>query len=271
MVGTRRVALFAALVAVVTAVQWLVVDPHCHDALAVMGGTQFQMFQKPPLANDFPMGSLDGQVFSLADLKGKVVLLNFWRKNCPYCAHEKGYLENMVKGLNRPDLQVLCVNLWDSPSWINQRYGRKDEGCLRYATKSDNRRWVVENTVRGRLMGYYVLNEANEAIYEVKGFPSTYVIDKNGRVVATHMGMVDWTSPVVKRWLLRVLGPRPSMNDLQRPEYQLPEWLDRLLVNDVGRSSTHGRNPARRAQLMPHRRDFVSDERSGLVAGPNRW
>ncbi len=163
--------MIGALTAILTAAQWPVFDSGRQNVLAAMGGTQFQMFRKPPMANDFPMGSMDGEVFSLSDLKGKVVLLNFWRKNCPFCVREKGYLERMVQALNRPDLQVLCINLWDSPSWVQRRYGRKDKSSLRYATKSDNRRWVVENKVRGRLMGYYVLNEDNEAIYEVKGFP----------------------------------------------------------------------------------------------------
>jgi thiol-disulfide isomerase/thioredoxin len=236
-----------------------------------MDGTQFQMFQKPSMANDFPMGSLDGRVFSLSDLKGRVVLLNFWRKNCPFCLHEKGYLEQMIKGMNRPDLKVLCVNLWDSPSWIRQRYGRKDNGNLRYATRSGHRKWVVENTVRGRLMGYYVVNEANEAIYEVKGFPSTYVIDKTGRVVATHVGMVDWTSPAVRNWLLGVLGPRPAADAVHRAEYRLPEWLDRLLAHNVSQTHDLGAPRARRALLMPRREGLVSEKRSGLVAGPDRW
>lgn len=296
-----------ALVAVLTAAQWLVVDPRYQDALAVMGSTEFQVFQKPPIANDFPMGTLDGRVFSLSDLKGRVVLLNFWRKNCPYCVHEKGYLKQMVRGLNRTDLEVLCVNLWDSPSWIHQRYGEKKEGILRYATKSDDRKWVIENTVRGRLMGYYVVNEANEAIYEVKGFPSTYVIDKRGRIVATHMGMVDWTSPEVRKWLLSVLGPRPATDSAvdESPhanplpesrgvsgigtlkngnpvanrytgaahgaDYQLPEWLDRLLAHKVSQDGTPGLSPEGRALMMPRRHGLVSEKRPGLPSGPDRW
>jgi len=120
-------------------------------------------------------------------------------------------------------------------------------------------------------MGYYVVNEANEAIYEVKGFPSTYVIDKEGRVLATHMGMVDWTSPAVRNWLLRVLGPAPATRAAHGTEYQLPEWLDRLLVHKMSQNRTLGEPPERRALLMPRREGLVSEKRSGLVAGPDRW
>jgi peroxiredoxin len=244
------VAVGAIILALVVTLQWFV-DTQRGVAIAGIGGTQFQMFQRPPMANDFPMGSLDGRTFSLADLKGKVVLLNFWRRNCPYCVREKGSLKKMIKGMNRPDLEVLCVNLWDSPSWVHKRYGGKRSGDLLYATRPDNRQWVMENNVRGRLMGYYVLNENNEAIYEVKGFPSTYVIDKKGRVLATHMGMVDWTNPSVKRWLHKVLGPRPATSVIARSDYVLPKWIDRLLTNKVAGPGGYEGATERRAQLTP--------------------
>ena len=55
-------------------------------------------------------------------------------------------------------------------------------------------------------MGYYVVNEAGEAIYEVKGFPSSYVIDKEGRVIAAHMGMAEWATPPVRNWIASLMG-----------------------------------------------------------------
>ncbi|MFH1113243.1 MAG: TlpA disulfide reductase family protein [Pseudomonadota bacterium] len=271
MTRVGRAATIGALTAILSVAQWPVLDFRCQDVLAAMGGTRFQTFEKPPMAQDFPMGSLDGHVFSLSDLKGKVVLLNFWRKNCPFCLREKEHLEGMVRSLNRSDLEVICINLWDNPSWIQRRYGRKDTPNMRYATKSDGGRWVVENKVGGRLMGYYVVNEDNEAIYEVKGFPSTYVVDKTGRVVASHTGMVDWTSPVVRNWLLRALGPRPRGDGVQTAEYRPPEWLNRLLASDVNPNRRLEGVPTRRAQLMTPRSGLVSEERSGRVADSNRW
>ncbi|MDQ7785758.1 MAG: TlpA disulfide reductase family protein [Desulfomonilaceae bacterium] len=260
-----HVALVAAFVVIAVLPTWV------EEARAIGGPRGFQMFEKPLRANDFTVGSLDGRVFSLSDLKGKVVLLNFWRRNCPYCVREKSYLEHMVKGLDRPDLQVLCVNLWDSPTWIHRRYGREGGRNLVYAAKPDHRRWVVENQVRGRLIGYFVVNEANEPIYEVKGFPSTYVIDKKGRVVAAHMGLADWTSPDVKEWLLRVLGPRPVARDIQWADYQLPEWLDRLLARHVTGSRSFGNDPLPRAGFTPRPGGLDSEEKPGRKTGPDRW
>lgn len=219
-----------------------------------LGGTQFFLFDRPPMANDLRMATLDGRTFSLSELKGKVVLLNFWRRNCPFCVHEKRYLKDMMKRVGRSDLEALCVNLWDSPSWISRRYGTEKGRELVYATRPDDRASVIENTVRGRLMGYYVVNGANEAIYEIKGFPSTYVIDKKGRVVASHMGMVNWTKPSVRNWLLELLGPDRAERPGQAEEYVLPDWIDRLLTNDVYSGRMLQQGPHREAHLAPSRR-----------------
>lgn len=202
-------------------------------AEASMGGVQFQIFRLPNAANDFRMGTLDGKTFTLSDHKGKVILLNFWRQNCPYCVLEKQGLKKMLRGLGRHDLEAICVNLWDSPSRVSRLYGEDRNRGIVYAVRPGESSPVVENKVRGRLMGYYVINDANEAIYEIKGFPSTYVIDREGKVVATHMGMVNWTSQSVQGWLLSLLGPSNPIGtatSIHDDSYTLPEWIDRLLT-----------------------------------------
>ncbi|MBM3303418.1 MAG: redoxin domain-containing protein, partial [Deltaproteobacteria bacterium] len=180
-------------------------------------------------------------------------LLNFWRKDCQYCTREKGYLKKLVKDIGRPDLEAVCVNLWDNPEWIAGQYGREPGGALLYATRPDNRPWVMENRVRGQLMGYYVLNEANEAIYEIKGFPSTYVIDKDGRVVASHLGMVEWTNPPVLSWLLGLLRAPNARQSVETAEYALPDWIDRLLSNNVVDQDALSGTAIRRANLAPRK------------------
>jgi hypothetical protein len=101
--------------------------------------------------------------------------------------------------MNTDDL-VVCVNLWDQPSWV-MSYGKSNGGELIIASRPEGRQAVVENVVKGRLMGYYVVNEQKEAIYEIKGFPSSYVINKEGQVVAAHMGLAPWNTPSVRKWL----------------------------------------------------------------------
>ena len=241
-----RFCLSTLLVALLTSA-WLHIVPDLAKAAGGPGEGQFQIFPNPPSASDFRMGSLDGGVFRLSDLKGSVVLLNFWRKDCRFCAQEKRHLKSMVKQVNRPDLKVLCVNFWDSPAWVRLQ-GEPGSGLV-YATKPDESQSVLENTVRGRLMGYFVLNDAREAVYEIKGFPSTYVIDKAGRVVASHLGLVDWSTPSVKQWIAGLVGPGEQRRPAGPQEYQLPGWLDGILSRPVDKDY----GAVRRAQAAPLR------------------
>ena len=202
-------------------------------AVAEMG---FSVFGKAPEAQDFDMRKLDGSTLHLADLKGRVILMNFWRRNCRYCEREKKLLRTMMKKVRSADLTVLCVNLWDAPRWVKRYAGTGDSGLL-FATGGKASPAFVKNEVRGKLMGYYVINSANEAVYEVKGFPTTYVIDKDGKVVAGHLGMAKWDNPTVSGWISQLA--QEASREMKRPaasatrsggESRLPRWLDGLLA-----------------------------------------
>ena len=196
-------------------------------ASSLSDGGDFQLFKNPPPANNLQMATMDGKTLNLSDLKGKVVLLNFWRKDCHYCEMEKGYLKYLLKAMNSDDLTVLCVNLWDPPAWV-QSYAKKAGAHLTILSKPEGKDVVVRNVVGGRDLGYYVVNGANEAIYEVKGFPSTYVIDRNGRVVAAHLGLVKWQVLGVRDWLAGLIGKAAPAPRAEAGGFG--GWLDNLLT-----------------------------------------
>lgn len=163
----------------------------------------------------------------------------------------------MMQQMNRPDLEVVCVDLWDNPAWVKKSYSPKSHGALVFATKANDQRWVVENTVRGRVMGYYVVNEANEAIYEVSGFPTSYVINKEGRVVASHMGMADWSSRWVTKWLSQLLGKPEPLGAREELEERLSPWIERLLTNSVPVMPSGGPTRGQRARFEPVRQSVM--------------
>jgi peroxiredoxin len=210
----------------------------------------FRLFKDPPAANDFTMVTSDGNQVRLSDLRGSVVILNFWRQECPYCVVEKRHLKALMQRLNTSDVKVVCVNFWDNPAAV-RAYGRKNGGELLVAARPDTGASVVENLVKGRLMGYYVVNEAGEAIYEVKGFPSSYVIDKEGRVIAAHMGMAEWATPPVRNWIASLMGTETPGSHVAPREYELPLWIDRLLSGSTIGIPTSGPITERRAQAAP--------------------
>jgi hypothetical protein len=126
--------------------------------------------------------------------------------------------------------------LWDNPAWVKQ-YARKVAHGFSVLSGIAGKRYLVENVVGGRPLGYYILNDANEAIYEVRGFPSTYVIDKRGRVVASHVGLAQWNSPPIRDW---VLGLAHSGGSAARApqrsntaEARVPAWGHHLLSHEI--------------------------------------
>ncbi|MEW6351621.1 MAG: TlpA disulfide reductase family protein [Thermodesulfobacteriota bacterium] len=217
---------------------WVV--PSLAGAAGAPVGTAFRVFDKPEKANDFGITTTDGHNLNLSGLRGCAVLMGFWRKDCRYCGEEKQYLKRLVQTVNRPDLRAVMVNLWDNPDWV-RRYARSFGSAFTFAVGAPGGKKVFNNVVNGRLMGYYILNEEGEAVYEVRGFPSTYVIDKAGRVVAFHEGMAQWSSPVVVKWIRSLLGPMEAQAqrtdtsiDPRALSPQRPALLDRLMSGPMG-------------------------------------
>lgn len=224
----------ATLVALTAATMLTFAFPVAGMAPSGLENSDFRFFTNPPPASNFKMCSADGSAVNLSDLKGRVVLLNFWRKDCQYCDLEKGQLKSMLQHVKSDDIAVLCVNLWDSPTWVRQ-YAKKNGRDLEVLSKLEGQQPLVENVVGGRPMGYYILNDAKEAIYEVRGFPSTYVIDKNGRVLASHLGLAQWNAPPIRDWIIAlaragVPGEKADVKSSNR-EVDVPAWIDRLLTN----------------------------------------
>lgn len=196
---------------------------------AVVGGDKFDLFKTPTAPGEIRLAGIDGKPLKLSDFEGKVVILNFWRKDCPYCVVEKDHLKNFAKKVGGSDLEVISVDLWDDPSWVKDQAAKLGPQ-FRVATGLPGRKALVENVVRGRLMGYYVINESNEAIFEIKGFPSTYVLDKQGKIVAGHTGMVNWNAPTVHDTMRLFLKAAESGQEKKASTTESrPGWLSDLM------------------------------------------
>ena len=195
---------------------------------AVVGGDKFDLFKTPTAPGEIRLAGIDGKPLKLSDFQGKVVILNFWRKDCPYCVVEKDHLKNFAKKVGGSDLEVISVDLWDDPSWVKDQAAKLGPQ-FRVATGLPGRKSFEENVVRGRLMGYYVINESNEAIFEIKGFPSTYVLDKQGKIVAGHTGMVNWNAPTVHDTMRLFLKAESGQEKKASTTEIRPGWLSDLM------------------------------------------
>ena len=115
---------------------------------------------------EFTLTDLQGKVWRLQDLRGKVVLVNFWATWCPPCRKEM------------PDIQALY-----------DKY--KDQGFVVLAI-SDEDVAKVQPFITEKKIGYPVLldpgRKVNEA-FRVEGIPKSFVYDREGKLVAQSIDM----------------------------------------------------------------------------------
>ena len=138
--------------------------------------------KNPDTAPAFVLNDLQGKAVSLAEAKGKVVLLNFWATWCGPCRAEI------------PDLVDL-----------QKRYADKLE-IIALATQEDDadqvRRFVLHSGIN-----YRVAMAPDDVVREYGGIaalPTSFVIDVQGRVVQKHVGLNDPT--LYERELKAMLG-----------------------------------------------------------------
>jgi len=115
---------------------------------------------------DFTLTDLDGKSWTLRQLSGKVVLVNFWATWCPPCRKEM------------PDLDTIYGEL-------------RDKGLIILAI-SDEDRGKVAPFVAEHKVSYPVLLDPGRRVndlFVVRGIPKTFVYDRSGKLVAESIDM----------------------------------------------------------------------------------
>jgi len=123
-----------------------------------------------PQAPDFTLEQLDqGSELELSSLRGKAVVLNTWASWCSPCKEEAPYLEQVWRDNRDRDVVVVGLNAKDLRSDAQRFVDRFD---LTFPVVRDG----SGDTIRK---------------YGVTGFPETFVIDREGRVVEAFAGAVN--------------------------------------------------------------------------------
>lgn len=152
--------------------------------------TNILMYPKPVAVSAMVLKNAAGQNVAIGDFKGRVVLLRFSSINCPACKIEEPLLEQLRQRFKPSELEIVGVNLVDNPSDI-VRHSMVSRAP--YPTLFDGgggfRLKVVE---MGDRRTSFVLNPGQEAIFEVPGFPTTYIIDCRGQAVGYSVGPARW-------------------------------------------------------------------------------
>ncbi|MBF0169807.1 MAG: TlpA family protein disulfide reductase [Nitrospinae bacterium] len=124
-------------------------------------------------APDFSLPTLDGGTMTLADYRGKVVLLNFWATWCPPCKEEMPSMQKLYEHFKGRDFVMLTVSIDDKTGDVAPFM--KELG-LTFPVAFDP----------GAKVG---------ADYGLTGVPETFLIDKRGTVMHHLIGPGDWYQP----------------------------------------------------------------------------
>lgn len=123
-------------------------------------------------AMNFTLPDINGNEVKLSDFRGKVILINFWAQWCAPCIEEMPYIENLNTLVSEYGIKVITINV-----------GENKKSVKNYI---DNNRFTFISLLDG--------NKKVTTGYSVRSIPTTYIIDKDGYIVASKLGSHKWDS-----------------------------------------------------------------------------
>ena len=178
------------IIALMPAFDALAVEPPAvTEAMKAMSLSGYSSGMQPP---DFSGRTADAQTLSLAALRGKVLLLNFWASWCQECRPEMPVFERLHREFMTQGLSVVGIN------------AREGTAAIRSYAKELGLTFPLVLDPRG---------EINVA-YGVVGLPATFFVARDGRAVARAVGPRDWASTparaIIKALLIEPPAPKGS-------------------------------------------------------------
>ena len=140
--------------------------------------SSFNQSEEPRLgkvvsAPNFTLPGLDGNMVSLADSKGKVVLLNIWATWCPPCVDEMPSMEKLHQKLKGENFEILAVSIDEAGA----------EAVIPFM-KQHNLSFTALIDTQGSL----------KSLYQTTGVPESFIVDQKGIIVGKVIGARDWAS-----------------------------------------------------------------------------
>ena len=149
------------------------IAPLVHGEVAALA-----VAQRPFRVPDLAFKDAQGHDMTLADWRGRTVLLNLWATWCVPCRREMPALDALQAKLGGPAFQVVAVNI-DTRDPAKPLAFLKDVGASHLAYYSDSSARVFED-----------LKAAGKAF----GMPTTEIVDRNGCEIGTMAGPAEWAS-----------------------------------------------------------------------------
>ena len=131
---------------------------------------------KKEASKDFELSTIDGRKVKLSDLKGKVVMIDFWATWCGPCFKSMPTLVKLYEKYKDQGLEILYVSV--------------DEEADRYKIPSVAKEQKLKFPV--------LLDDGAKALYNVKVFPTTIFIDREGNIRHRDAGFTEDTPRMLK-------------------------------------------------------------------------
>lgn len=174
-------------------------EPAILEATAAMAGTVRRLGL---LGNEMVLKgtTVDGKPFDIASMKGKVVLVDFWATWCGYCVKEIPNVKKNYAGYHNKGFEVVAVS------------ADQDRAALDDFLAQNKIAWVNLHDKDGR-------NAALE-YYAIQGFPTTFLIGQDGKVVS-----LNARGEKLDEGLKKLLGEPEAVKELPKAPAETPAPL----------------------------------------------
>ncbi len=155
----------------------------------------------------------EGKKMSIDDLKGKLVILNFWATWCPPCRLEMPSMEKIYKEFKGEGLEVVAMNFMEGPEPINVFVKEND---FTFTILLDRSGKIAES-------------------YGVRALPITFLIGRRGNILARSIGYKDWHNKKTRKLISSLLKDEAIINqkvvvEVSKGFWQGEQWRQPLVL-----------------------------------------
>ncbi len=141
--------------------------------ILILLGVLFFTLNNKPTAPDVTFTTIEGKKIAMSDLKGKMVLVNFWATDCPGCVNEMPALVETYKTYQAQGLEIIAVAMpYDPPA-------------------------QVANYMRVKKLPFPVMHDGFSEMTEKFGgvslVPTSYIFNKKGERIQRTIGELEFT------------------------------------------------------------------------------
>ena len=138
---------------------------------------------------EWKLQGLEGEETSLAAFEGKVLFVNLWATWCGPCVVEMPSIQRLYEQFQQEDVKFLLVS--DEPPDVVEPFVQE----------------------KGWELPMYVSSDEKPYVFESRGIPATFILDREGRIVFRHVGSARWDDESAIRFLNGLLEKKAVEGD----------------------------------------------------------